>query len=735
MGASLFSVFAELTGNGKAQPVFEGLQVQAELRETLAITSISQSYRNTTSKNMEVVYTFPLPLDAVLLDMTVTLGNKTLTGMVMLKQKAEKQYQKAIADGDAPIMLQNPQPGVYTMNLGNLSPQENAKITIRYGTFQFWQGDTLRYHLPTTIAPRYGSSKKARFKPQQNPETSLLVENIFTFEMRIIGDMAERLIESPSHKVVIERGSEGKESVVSFVQKSACMYRDLVITVKKGNQQAASATVEREGDEYLLWGSFQPQFELVEDSSPRSINVVVDCSASMMGDSIAQARIALLRILDELRPQDWFNIVCFGTEAIALFNTQTKADKESLSYARGFFKKLDADMGRTKMGGALEMTEQLRCPERIQQDVLIITNGEIWEWEKVVARALESGHRYFTVGVGSSVSEAFLKTLAEQTGGSCELIAPNENISERIYRHFKRIYASRSSDSEGIWPEIPLRIFPEIMPCVYDGDTCNIFAWYAKPPVGKLQLKISLPDNTVQVQSADISPFTEKDDSDMVISRMAAALKLCQINEEETGQKLAVKYQLVSRWTNYLAIVIRDNGEKADTQPQLHKVQQMLATGWGGIRSARKSSSGPCSTFIDDDDYYDRPDLFPIKTPDESERHNLKGPFLDLLDMTLNEDILPTSIRFPLLPAYISSVLTSLVEEGFDEQVVVIIFLYSLATSTIGRNLSQQAKLVISKAYMELQVDHDTVKFITERFKLVLRKAAKKTRLRKTRTV
>jgi hypothetical protein len=50
-------VFAELTGDGKVQPVFEGLQVQAELRETLAITSISQSYRNTTAKNMEVVYT------------------------------------------------------------------------------------------------------------------------------------------------------------------------------------------------------------------------------------------------------------------------------------------------------------------------------------------------------------------------------------------------------------------------------------------------------------------------------------------------------------------------------------------------------------------------------------------------------------------------------------------------------------------------------------------------------
>ena len=49
-------IYAELKGEGKLQPVFEGLQVKAELRETLAITTITQSYRNAGSKNIEAVY-------------------------------------------------------------------------------------------------------------------------------------------------------------------------------------------------------------------------------------------------------------------------------------------------------------------------------------------------------------------------------------------------------------------------------------------------------------------------------------------------------------------------------------------------------------------------------------------------------------------------------------------------------------------------------------------------------
>ena len=477
-------IYAELKGEGELQPVFEGLQVKAELRETLALTTITQSYRNASSKNIEAVYTFPMPLDAVLLEMIVTLGDKTLKGTVLPKQEAEEKYEEAITDGDAPVMLQNPQPGIYTMNVGNLLPDEKAQITISYGMFVRWQGDSLRYHLPTTIAPRYGSAEQAGIEQHQEPETSILVDNLFAFEMKVCGALAGMAIESPSHIIAIERDVNGRECSIQLVRRSAFMDRDLIITVRNDKKNAATALIERDGDEYLLWGSFQPQFGLSEVSAPRSIKIVVDCSGSMGGDSIAQARDALLRVMDELRPQDWFNIVAFGDRATPLFNAQVKADKDSISYARGFLKKLDADMGGTEIGSALEMAVRLRCSEKVQQDVLLITDGEIWEWEKIVAKAVKSKHRFFTVGVGSSVSEAFVRNLAERTDGACELVSPTENMAERIHRHFKRIGTPCSSDNEIIWPTQPLRVYPENLPPVYDCDTINLFAWFTEPPAG-----------------------------------------------------------------------------------------------------------------------------------------------------------------------------------------------------------------------------------------------------------
>lgn len=732
---------AELKGSGNIQPVFEGVRVQAELHESLAITTITQSYRNAGMKNIEAVYTFPLPLDAVLLDMTITLGASTRKGTVLPKREAEEQYEEAITDGDAPVMLQNPQPGTYTMNVGNLLPGEHARITIRYGMFLRWQGDTLRYHLPTTIAPRYGSTERAGLEDYQKPETALLTDNLFAFELKANGLLAGMTIESPSHSIQVERSADGSMSRVVLTAKSAFMDRDLIITARKQDILAASAILAQDGDEWLVWGSFQPRFDQTEDATPRSIKIVVDCSGSMAGDSITQAREALLRVLDELRPQDWFNIIAFGSTATPLFNTQVRVTTESLAFARGYLRKLDADMGGTEIGNAITMAIGLRCQEQVPQDVLLVTDGEVWEWEPFVARARKSKHRFFTVGVGSAVSEAFVRTLAERTDGACELVSPNEEMAERIHRHFKRIGSSSSDTNRVAWPAQPIMTFPETMPTIYDGDTCNLFAWFTEPPAGEVRLQVSMPDNE-QVLTTGIIQSTGSGPRE--ITRMVAALRLREITDEQEGQELAMKYQLVSKWTNYLAIIERDHDGKAETLPELYKVEQMLAAGWGGTgstlyssrvcASASAGSFSFCSklvevpTFIRDrqqavarrhvscsvdsfDDLIMEPafdnqhDTVPSAWIWDCDDQKDISLFVELLETTMSAGIMPVTTHLPLLPQGILELMNKMIEDGFSEQIVVTVFLRCLAASDAGSELSRHSKRLIEKTYKQLQVD------------------------------
>ena len=123
-----------------------------------------------------------------------------------------------------------------------------------------------------------------------------------------------------------------------------------------------------------------------------------------------------------------------------LFPAPVPADAGNLKKAKNLLEVLDADMGGTEIGQAVAAAIKGKIAAKMSKDVLLITDGEVWDWEKVTAMAAKSGFRFFTVGVGSSVSEAFVQTLADATGGACELVSPHEDMAEKIVRHFKRIY-------------------------------------------------------------------------------------------------------------------------------------------------------------------------------------------------------------------------------------------------------------------------------------------------------
>ena len=231
---------------------------------------------------------------------------------------------------------------------------------------------------------------------------------------------------------------------------------------------------------------------------------------------------------------------------------------------------------------------------------------------------------------------------------------------------------------------------------------------------------------------------------------MVAALKLREITTEATGQDLALKYQLVSRWTNYLAVVVRADGKTAETLPDLHKVEQMLAAGWGGtgtIRYSRSTASMDLCMSIDTRDiptflrksesgstmrtqepmilYQSAPSP---PSPQQSwlwgdEHHDAMTQFIELLDITLVAGTVPATIHLPLLPAEIELLLGQLVTEGYDERVVVTVFLHHLAGTTAGDKLSRQAKRVISKVYKELNVDQQVASDIKFRLRKELGEA------------
>jgi Ca-activated chloride channel family protein len=568
---------ALITTKGKRVSLSD-VAVSAVMHDLLAEVTVSQSYRNREKVNIEAVYTFPLPLDAVLLDLQVEIGGRVLKGVVVEKKAAEGKYEDAVAAGDAAVMLEVIEPGLYTMNVGNLLPEEKATITFSYSILYLWVGDRLRFFLPTTIAPRFGESPH---RPHQVPQFSLMVENQFSLKVEIFGSLREAQFICPSHQVTLTNHKD--RVVITLQQEHAIMDRDFILNVKAPQAMRSFTLCGPDGDGMAAVASFQPFFPGLQHPRPLNLAIVIDCSGSMEGDSMEQAKQALGGILDALQPHDHMTLIAFGDTTNMLSAQLLPCNKIHLGKARRFAKGLKANMGGTAIAEALHDTYAAMSATE-SADVFLVTDGEVSSWKTVVQKAKDSGHRIFTVGVGSAVSESFVRELASATGGECELVSPREGMADKVIRHFERMRAPRAKRVAIHWPAGARDVTPSRLGAVFEGDTIITCAHFDNPSIsGTVDLEVETEKGEVTHIELPIqmAPFSDSTDRFSTVARLGASARLKELDESR-GLETALRYRLVSLWTNWLVIAERPEGEKAQDLPVLRKVPQTLAAGWGG---------------------------------------------------------------------------------------------------------------------------------------------------------
>jgi len=694
---------------GEARIALESVDIQASLRGLMSEVVVTQTYRNLESSNIEAVYTFPLPLDAVLLDLTLELNGKILRGVVQPKAEAEERYEDAIEDGDSAILLQKIEPGLFTINVGNILPNEQAVVRFKYAQLHRWQGDSLRFHLPTTIAPRYGDPFAGGLAAHQVPEYALTVDHGFSLVIRIEGELAQANLDCPSHPAAVSTSNGVRE--ISLSGGSALMDRDFVLVVKEPSDAAIEALWEQDNEAYVALASFHPVFPDDIPESPRCVKLVVDCSGSMGGDSIAQAKVALHEILSLLKPNDHFNLITFGSGFNLLFPEPVSATESNIRMAALFVEQIDANMGGTEIGAALEAAYRSGTVEGLPSDLLLITDGEVWNHDQIVTAAQKSGHRIFSVGVGSAVSEALVRRIAETTSGACELVSPRENMSERIVRHFNRIDQPSANSVHIEWPEVPVRQMPAEVVAVYAGDTLHVFGWFNGPPVGRVNLVMAFEDGRVVTQEVPFLKGLSDSEKRPVSLPRVAAHALLQTLDDDKAAELAGRYQLVTEYTSCVLVFDREEDQKSEDIPALRKVPQVLAAGWGGMGSVEccdmamempLMSRRAMSTGLMDDmdmEYLDIPAFLRREASNDFSRlvAGLNDLYSDSSAAHLDIDKVNELVAVGL-DQEIADQLLELIADGCDEDSIVVCFLAELSNSELGKSLSRHVNRLIRKA-------------------------------------
>ena len=592
----------------------KSVKIDAHLSGLLLNVTTQHRYVNDNQKNIEVVYTFPLPAHAVILGVDMTIAGKKLAAVVMEKSDAEEDYEEAIQSGDLPVMVERSGPGLYTANIGNLKRGEEVAIEVHWAQLLALRDQSIRVAIPTVIGERYGDAHDDfGLAYHQSGDMDPLAQYPLAFNLTVHGDVAQSIASCASHMAQITGtdGLSGKTQTVS-IQTDAYLDRDVVVLLNHvQTQQFAIAEPTSNGGLTALI-STTPTLAS-ESAAPLALKILVDCSGSMDGDSIEQARQAVHQVIQRLQPGDFVSYSRFGTEVAHNFSSSFSAkgiedptceemlpatDKKIANISR-LIRNTSANMGGTEMQAALVSTiRDIRLPHGLAQNavvpsLLLITDGDIWDHQGVIRAARQSGHRIFNIGVGSSPAESLLRELTEITGGVCEFVTPNEPMTDAALRLMARMRSAHTAQIRLNWGAQPA--WQSTLPStVFDNETIHVFATLSQPPAISPMMEVISTDGAVWSASAPISICPAPDDNSTVnphdiLARMAAHQRAMS-EDEADALKTALEFGLVTSQTNLLLVHVREESDKAKDLPTLQQIKQMHAAGHSGLGSAYQAT-------------------------------------------------------------------------------------------------------------------------------------------------
>ena len=469
--------------------------VDIRVHGIIARARVTQRYLNPTDQWTEGVYVFPLPETAAVDRLRLLIGDRAVEGVIDERQAAEQRYQEARDAGQQASLVSQERPNIFTNAVANIPPGDSITVEIEYQQVLAYDQGAFRLRFPMVVLPRYipgtpvavpplGSGRS--FDTDRVPDASRITPpvarpgsgpiNPVGLTVHLDPGFVPASIDSPHHAVSIAAEEAGTYDIV--LDGAVWADRDFELVWRPAPSAAPTAGVFSEaweGGDYHLLMLMPPELDAAAlPTPPRDVVFVIDTSGSMAGQSIVQARQALLFGLDGLRSEDRLNIIAFDSRPTPLFHAPKPADAANLAAGRRFVQGLVADNG-TEMRSALELAlDGMRETGRLRQ-VVFVTDGAVGnegELFSVIHDRLGDA-RLFTVGIGSAPNSHFMREAAEAGRGTFTYIGAAAEVAERMGDLFARLEHPALTDIAVAWPlsdQGNAEMYPAIVPDLYLGE-------------------------------------------------------------------------------------------------------------------------------------------------------------------------------------------------------------------------------------------------------------------------
>lgn len=529
-----------------------GANITGDVLGRFGIYTVKQNYENTSGKTLEVFYTFPLSRTASVYDFTAKIGDKVIRGIVKEKSQAKKAYQHAIVRGDSAYLLEREAQNIFKVTLGKIAKDEKAEIILSYIDVHDITDNTIEVRIPTVIAPRYNDPITSR----QVYRNNLGYKADITVNIDKVLKISD--IYSPSHSVKIENNT-----VTALNIK---LNKDYILYIKLKNEMISGGYVYKTENESYAFLQFLPEFSQPDKHVPQKFIFLVDCSGSMKGVKIDKTKTALKKCLLQLRQNDEFAVIRFGTHFDKV-NKFTQVSEQNIKNATDSINTFSANYGGTEIWPPIKHALK---KFKGKKTLVLLTDGQvgkaycITEW----IRRNIGENRLFVFGIDSAVNYADLTSFAKAGRGKAEFFTPDEYLDSKIARQFSRINGYECAAAS-----LNCRRNKTDDVLTSEEVLFNHEYWCAMIKASELTDNISLICKTHDKTVSYVMSLSDLHPTKIALDKIYAKQKTDKIeeyiernkyNEDVSGYTeqivdISVRYNIDSKYTSFLAINEREN--------------------------------------------------------------------------------------------------------------------------------------------------------------------------------
>ncbi|RHZ82643.1 hypothetical protein Glove_106g24 [Diversispora epigaea] len=606
----------------------QNVSVEANVVDMISEVEICQTYKNTTSKTIEALYKFPIYENSAIYKFEVEIdGDRKIKGIVHEAKEAAQKYKEAVASGYGAYLFEEELSDVFQCSVGNLTPQQTVVIKITYVSElkHDSEDERIRFVLPTTIAPRYGSSDGSPLNPGSNDGKVLVPGNVppvlnATLKVEVTCRMTSMItsIESSSHLITTELniGGDNKVAKIQLAEDIRYLQKDFVLVAKSKDLDQPRAFLEYNPrtETNCIMLTLVPYLASVK-STPTELIFIIDRSGSMDGDPIKKAGEALELILRSLPEDSIFNVVSFGSNFTSLFPESKPYTEETFKEALAHAKSMDASYGGTEIYNVLQWVLQTSKKD-FPTAIFVLTDGQVYNVDQIVKLISDSllkrneQLRLFSLGIGDSVSHNLVESISRAGKGYAQFVTTQERMDKKIIGMLKNavkpppvkgfkitwIDEESSTDSDdkpsassflnffkkmsndaNITSTLKYRSTPYKIPILYSGVRFIIYCFLSKevsPPKHIIleatceegPIRLEVPIDPVILQGSKIHTLGARK---MIQDFEEGSSYLHRIMNDNLDQEIVREqiinlgkgFSLTSRYTSFLAIDERENSQ------------------------------------------------------------------------------------------------------------------------------------------------------------------------------